>query len=373
MFLEKTVNAASVRKRERFRDEERFRGQKNGCRGSIQRTKVIYKKITVYTEDTDRASAFFILLGAAGTEVISPGDDDLRCFHYDYVDAEVTKIASGNVTRTAVVAYFDLSKEAEHPLPDGFEAALSEAGYSDFECSEVDSSAWEDEWKKYLKPTELSRFWVIPVPGLEEKEEKEEDPAFCEGSAPRLGGLTFLSDPDFDMEHVLKSGKEIIQIVPGPAFGTGIHETTRLCIEMLTDYVREGNLVADIGTGSGILAIASRKLGAKTVIAIDNDPAALENTKINVARNGCDIQIRCGDLAENFRELPDVVVANIVIKSVIELAARSGILKRGGIYICSGILLTEKQRAVAALTQIGYRILQTKDMGEWCAVAAVRE
>lgn len=324
---------------------------------------VIYQKVTVYTEETESVSAALILLGAEGTEVISPCDDDLRCFLYDYVELHPAE-------RSSVAAYFPQEADTAR-----IRAELNTLGYLDLQLSEVNSEDWEDEWKKYLKPTELSAFRIIPLVNGEGTEESAEgnfslpadssdprrtDEMACGSGKGDRGGL-----PEDEAE------KKPIYILPGMAFGTGVHETTRLCVEMLTKYVESGDIVADIGTGSGVLAIAAEKLGAAQVYAVDNDPVALDNTRTNAELNHSGIHIRCGDLAHDLSGTFDVVVANIVVKAVIELADMAkALLRAEGVYLCSGIIQEEKQNVVSALELKGYRVLEVMDMGEWCAVAA---
>lgn len=312
---------------------------------------MIYKKILVYTDNVEEASGVLIMLGAAGTEVISRNADDLLCFNFDYVDMELP-------AKNGVAAYFEDAADGSNFLSAADIAlkALKNAGFTDVEVSEIDTASYEDEWKKYLKPVELSRFWVVPLIG--------------EGAAVGAGE----GDASDKVEAAPGAArKERIEIVPGRAFGTGMHETTRLCVELLTKYVNSEATVADIGTGSGILAIAAKKLGAVTVYGVDNDADALENARMNAALNGADIRFDCADLARTISGTVDIVVANIAVKAVIELAEMArALLSAGGIYICSGIILSERQNVRDALARLGYEVMEAPEMGEWCAVAARR-
>ncbi len=292
---------------------------------------MVYKKILVYTEKTDEASGLLIMLGAAGTEVISQSEDDLLCFNFDYIDIE-------KPVRSGVAAYFEDNDSFEQRCYD-IVSALRNAGFSDIEISDVDTASYENEWKKYLKPVELSSFVVVPM----------------------VDGV----DGD------LIENKERIVIIPGRAFGTGMHETTRLCIELLTKYVKDGCAVADIGTGSGILAIAAKKLGAGDVCGVDNDPDAIENAEANMRINSVNIRLDCADLASTISGAADIIVANIAVKAVVALAEDVRcLLAPNGLYICSGIIFSEKENTRCALQSLGYEVVEVAQMGEWCAFAA---
>ncbi|MDO4753938.1 MAG: 50S ribosomal protein L11 methyltransferase [Bacillota bacterium] len=303
---------------------------------------MIYKKITLRTQETERASACFLMLGAEGTELISSTEEDLQCFQFDYLDmphSDIDGVAASFVCDSENTDMLLLSDGSRMPLEE-FLGHLKGFGFEEIEVLELDSADWEDEWKKYLKVSRLSKFTIVPL--------VEED-----------GGESL---PDH------------IYIIPGKAFGTGIHETTQLCVELLCQFVKQGDVVADIGTGSGILAIAAKKLGASEVFAVDNDREALENAVLNAERNCVSLQISCGNLANELNRSVQVVVANIIVKAVIELADQAKeLLVKDGVYICSGIIQEEKQNVVDALLKKEFRILKIMDMEEWCAIAASPE
>lgn len=171
----------------------------------------------------------------------------------------------------------------------------------------------------------------------------------------------------------LQPGDHEIEIDPGMAFGTGTHETTGLCVELVEKYVKPGDRVIDIGTGTGILAIAAAHVGARPVLATDLDAVAVRVAAENVKINGFEdvIEVRCGDLLEVVPESGDVVIANIISDVIIMLAqpVRQRIVD-GGLFICSGISVERRDDVLRALEEARFEILEAPVRGEWCAIAA---
>jgi len=168
-------------------------------------------------------------------------------------------------------------------------------------------------------------------------------------------------------------GDHIIEIDPGMAFGTGTHETTGMCVRLVEKYVKPGYDVIDIGTGTGILAIAAAHMGASRVLATDLDAVAVRVATENVAANGFSdrIVVGCGDLLDAVDVAGDVVIANIIADVIIGLAAPvRNHIKDGGIFICSGIAVNRLEDVKAALDAAGYTILDVLTQGEWAAMAA---
>ncbi len=167
-----------------------------------------------------------------------------------------------------------------------------------------------------------------------------------------------------------KDGEVVVEIDPGMAFGTGTHETTRLCIQLLDNIIRGGESVFDVGTGSGILAIAAAKLGAAEVLGIDNDEksvsVAAENVELNSAQKNVSVS---GIPLSDVEGLFDIVVANILAEDLIEM--RKELLKRlatGGRIILSGILKTKAEMVIAAYSDEGATLEEQVDDGDWSAL-----
>ena len=171
----------------------------------------------------------------------------------------------------------------------------------------------------------------------------------------------------------LQPGDKVIEIDPGMAFGTGTHETTGMCVKLVEKYVKPGDRAIDIGTGTGILALAAAHMGANPVLATDLDAVAVRVAAENVKINGFEgtIDVRCGDLLEVVDEQADVVIANIIADVIIGLAApvRERIAD-GGVFICSGISVERLQDVLDALEAAHYQVLEALTRGEWCAVAS---
>ncbi len=187
--------------------------------------------------------------------------------------------------------------------------------------------------------------------------------------------------PSWEESDEIKAQSDIlIHIDPGTAFGTGAHETTKLCIMELSEYVKDGCRVLDIGTGSGILAMAALKLGAKETAATELDDNAVPAIKENFEKNSlanADFRLVMGDLVSDpaaRRSIGggyDIVVANILPVVLIPLTpVMKELVRKGGTVIYSGIL-TEKAPAVKqTLIDNGFNVIGIKELGEWCAIIA---
>lgn len=214
--------------------------------------------------------------------------------------------------------------------------------------SETEDKDWINNWKTFFKPFRAADNIVIK-PTWETYEKENEDDI-------------------------------LIEIDPGIAFGTGSHETTKLCIQALDKYVKKGDSVLDVGCGSGILSIAALKLGAAHATAIDIDEVAVKVTAENMEVNhipASQYTLYDGDLITNsFLKVKagtshDIVVANILADVIIPL---TGVirphLKKGGLYITSGIINTKEEEVREALIANGFEILGVEYMKEWCCFIA---
>lgn len=204
----------------------------------------------------------------------------------------------------------------------------------------VNESDWANEWKKYYKPTKVGKQIVIK-PSWEEYEKQD--------------------------------GDLVIELDPGMAFGTGTHETTSMCIRELENYVDDTKEVFDIGCGSGILAIAAAKLGAKHVVAGDLDEVAVKVSKENCKINNVSdiVTVKHGSLFEVVDSKADVIVANI-IADIIKLLAKdvAEFLNEDGIFISSGIILAKIDEVCEALEANGFEIVKVERLGEWSAIVS---
>jgi len=206
--------------------------------------------------------------------------------------------------------------------------------------SNVNESDWANEWKKYYKPTKIGQKIVVK-PTWEDYEKQESD--------------------------------LIIELDPGMAFGTGTHETTSMCIRELEKYVDKTKRVFDIGCGSGILAIAAAKLGAKEVVAGDLDEVAVKVSKENCELNNVSdkVIVKHGSLFEVVEGKANVIVANI-IADIIKILANdvSKFLSEDGVFISSGIIHAKIDEVVEALEKNGFEIVEIVKLGEWSAIVS---
>jgi len=156
------------------------------------------------------------------------------------------------------------------------------------------------------------------------------------------------------------------------AFGTGDHETTNMCMKALEEYVTKDSVVFDVGCGSGILAIAAAKLGAKKAVGVDLDPVAVESAKENVSYNNLDnIEILYGNLVDVIEGKADVVVANILAEIICILTEDvKRVLKDGGVFITSGIIHDRVDMVVKKMEASGFEVIEVNRDGEWNCIIA---
>ena len=201
---------------------------------------------------------------------------------------------------------------------------------------------WADTWKQYYKPV--------------------------------LVGERIVVKPIWE-EYEPKGNELVVELDPGMAFGTGTHETTRMCIQALEKYVKEESTVFDVGCGSGILTIAAAKLGAKLSVGVDLDPVAVESSKENVTYNKLNnIEILEGNLVEVIDGKADVVVANILAEIICILTDDvKRVLKDNGIFITSGIIHDRVEMVCEKLEATGFEVIEKNRDGEWnCIVAKLK-
>jgi len=173
------------------------------------------------------------------------------------------------------------------------------------------------------------------------------------------------------IEHEVQPGQIAIRLDPGQAFGTGHHETTRLCLAALDGLARPGIDVLDVGTGSGVLSIAAVKLGAPAVTAIDIDPIAAEIARRNCDENGigAEVRIGAGTLSPGHPGRYELVVSNISTPANIGLAATFGtVVRPGGDLLLSGILAADAERVIATMASYGFERHAYAEERDWCLI-----
>lgn len=209
----------------------------------------------------------------------------------------------------------------------------------------VDEEDWANNWKRYYEEFRLSDRIVICPSWIEE------------------------GDPELE--------KDAVKIIldPGSAFGTGTHETTAMCAEILDQVIKPDTSVLDLGTGSGILAIIASKLGAKSVDAVDIDALAVNVAEENSAINSCtNITCYTGELKSVKNAPYDLIVANIIADVIADIAVDiPADLADDGIFVCSGIINTKKDRVVEALKAAGMEIIEERTKNDWMAYIAKKK
>ncbi|MDE5654610.1 MAG: 50S ribosomal protein L11 methyltransferase [Clostridia bacterium] len=209
-------------------------------------------------------------------------------------------------------------------------------GSLDISKTVVDDNDWGESWKENYKPIHAGRVTIVPE------------------------WIDYIPQ---DCEHIVK-------IDPGMAFGTGKHESTKMCLQLLQALGVEGKSVIDVGTGSGILALASAKLGAKFVEAYDIDDNAVKSAKANAMLNDLSDKLKVdnANLLDKTTGKFDIVLANITADVLITLSATLGdYLKNDGVVIISGIILKREDDVKNAFINAGYKIIERVNMGEWVA------
>ena len=179
------------------------------------------------------------------------------------------------------------------------------------------------------------------------------------------------------MNHSAGENELVIKIDSGMAFGTGTHPTTALCLSMLEDYLNKGDDFLDVGTGSGILMIAAAKLGAEMVVGTDKNETAVEIARRNLMLNkikGEGVQDMVGNLLQGVEKRFDLVVANILTEIIVELLEDIGkVLKKSGLFICSGMIERNTHRVVSKMRRLDLEVVEMRKKSYWVSIAAKRK
>ncbi len=205
--------------------------------------------------------------------------------------------------------------------------------------SEVNEEEWATAWKKYYRPVKISEKFTI-VPTWEQYEPTSED----------------------DL---------VIELDPGMAFGTGTHPTTVLSIQALEKLVKPGDVVYDVGTGSGVLSIASCLLGAEKVHAVDLDEVAIKSARLNIKLNQVHdkIVLKQNNLLDGFQEKANIIVANLLAEIILLLTDDAyQLLTDDGYFIASGIINQKRKEVEKALKSSGFTIYETLMMQDWITI-----
>ena len=296
-------------------------------------------------------------IGFQGVEIQDPQDilsQEKDPTAWDYIDEDL--LAGMDPEDVTVSSYRSFANvTSDHDLEDlmfTIQTRLKEIaqylpiGKGTIEVSVKNEEDWANAWKKYYKPFRLGQHMYIVPTWIEPEDVREDDIR--------------------------------ITMDPGMAFGTGTHETTYMCIELLESLIHGGERVYDIGCGSGILGSAAALCGADPVVCSDLDGNAVQVAEENVKMNHVDDKVRVfkGDLLEvdAFAEAKaDIVVSNIIADVIIGLAPQiPTVLKEGGYYISSGIIRERLEDVRKALTESGFTIVKVVEKGSWAAILATK-
>ncbi len=308
--------------------------------------------LTTTTEAEDLISSMLDEIGIQGIEI----EDNVPLTEKEtkgmFIDILPTLPPDEGKARISF--YLDDDGSAEEILKqveEGLEelSVFTDLGERTIQVSETEDKDWINNWKQYFKPFTVDNILIKPT--------WEEIPA----------------------EH---QDKLLIQIDPGTAFGTGMHETTQLCIRQLRKYVTGDSQVLDVGTGSGILGIAALKMGASKVRGTDLDENAVSAVRENLESNGIArerFQVVQGNIIEEKGiqdwagyEIYDIVVANILAPVIILLQEEIPVhLRKGGIFITSGIINLKEEDVRQALEANNHlEVVETTRQGEWVSITA---
>lgn len=304
------------------------------------------------TDAVDFISSLFDELGLEGIQIednVPLSQEDKEAMYIDILPELPPDEGEATVT-----SYVDPERDLEElkiQIKEGLEeiSTFVNVGEGIITTEETDDVDWINNWKEFFKPFRVAEDIVIK-PTWEVLEDKKED----------------------DL---------VIEIDPGTAFGTGAHETTKLCIMGLRKYITEETQLLDVGCGSGILSIIGLKLGAKNAVATDIDPAALTATYENVEVNGLtkeQFTVYAGNIIDD-KELQDkvgyekydIVVANILADVIIPLSGEiRQHMKPNGLFISSGIIDMKREEVEEALLKNGFEIVEVNEMGDWVSFVA---
>lgn len=297
-----------------------------------------YKTITVFTNhnDADLISSAMFDAGAGGVSILDKQDflDLVKSdVIWDYVDESVLE-------QSEVVKVSTMYELGDKDFEANLEANLEElkkngVQFGEILKGEIDAADYENEWKKYYNPIKTKNITILPT-WIEYNPEKDE---------------------------------KIMRLDPGMAFGTGSHATTRMCLELMSV---EGKDVIDVGCGSGILGIAAKICGAKSVYMCDIDAQAVEFATKNAELNNVVATIEKADLLEGEQQA-DFIFANITADILMRFSKSIGKhLRENGTIVLSGIIDTRLDEVIQCYESAGYQIVERMEIDDWRALKLKR-
>ncbi len=295
--------------------------------------------VSVDTEQLDKTAAICNMVVSHGIYIedysdLEQGARDIA--HIDLIDEE---LLAKNRKKGLVHVYISNEYNAEESVQYIAERLKAEKIEHEIALVGVNDADWADSWKKFFKVTPIGERLVI-CPEWEKYENSD--------------------------------NKVVLKIDPGAAFGTGTHATTSLCLRILQDYVKQGDIVLDIGSGSGILSIAAVLLGAKTADGVDIDATAVKVAGENAVLNGVADKTNyiCGDLAEKISGKYNIICANIVADIIMRLNADiKNYMEKDAVYITSGIIDVRADEVKESFKKNNLEIIKEVRRDNWYAFA----
>ena len=319
-----------------------------------------YIEVTIMTgsDAVEPVSAVLDTIGIDSIAVKDPNDletiiNNKEKYWFDYIAEDLVRVREADTAEAEISFFLDDTDEGRvklaevEGLEDRMRQAATEACVRDaapfvLRHRVVSDEDWKDKWKEFFKPMRITDDIIVK--------------------------------PTWE-DHAPGEGEKVIEIDPGMAFGTGTHETTSSCIILMEKYLKAGARVLDVGCGSGILAIAAAVMGCSNVTGVDLDPDAVDAAIANVKVNHMEDQVKImkGDLAEGLDVKADLIVANLTVNLIERLLDDiSAHMAEDGVFIASGILAEQEQRAKDAMKAQDLEIIETLTKGEWCTIAAKR-
>ncbi|MCI6248379.1 50S ribosomal protein L11 methyltransferase [bacterium] len=293
-------------------------------------------QITVPARFADTAEAVATMVSNGGIYIEDYRDLEQQAWEIAHVDLIEQELLDKPRDIVKVHMYLAPDENPAEILP-LFRERLDNSGIEyTLETSGVEQEDWQNAWKKYYHAMDIGSRLAI-VPGWEQYE----------------------------------TGRTVITMDPGMAFGTGTHETTSLCLETLDSLVKGGERVLDIGTGSGILAIAALKLGAAVAEGVDIDPMCVRTAGENARRNGVQdrFTVLVGDLSDKASGQYNIITANIVAAAILSLAPHvPALMAPGARFIASGIIDTRKDEVLTGLRAAGLEPVEVKEKRGWACI-----
>lgn len=301
-------------------------------------------KVTVPVERVDEAGAIVSMTVPYGIYIEDYSDMEdavLEIAHIDLIDEE---LLARDRSKGIVHVYISPEENPAEAISFIKERLESENIPFTVDSSECKNADWENNWKKYFKP--------MPV------------------------GEKLLIQPIWK-DRVDAGDRVVLNLEPGLAFGSGTHETTRLCLSAIEKHITKGCKMLDIGCGSGILSIASLLLGADEAVGVDIDKLAVKTAMENAHRNGFDessYTVLCGNLTDRVSGKFDVIAANIVADAIIMLSKGvDEFMNDNSVYIVSGIIDIREQEVADALDSYGFRITERHEDGGWLCFECMKK